>query len=403
MAAGGSPWRRQAASRSSTTIPSAVLVVGTDGRVRLMSEPALRLSVPVGVPGTLAGDAGEPGAAAGEPLTAGGRGAGGAVVALHDISEIRRLERARRDLIANVSHALKTPIAVIRGFAETLREGALERPEGRDLLQRIETESDRIAALVDRLLLLARLEQPDFEPVRRPVALGPLLEEMVEDRRPLAARAGVTRTTRLAGESLQVEADPDLLRHAVGNLPDNAIRHTPTGGEVLVAAEDTRDAVRVEVADTAPGVPPEHRRRAFQRFYRVDPGRSRAAGGTGLDLAIVKHVAQVHGGRVGVDDRPGGGAPFWLAQRLRPGNRRCRGSRWAPQRVTIPSAAGSQMVRSSSMVKASTQSCAGRSPPALKRRSRKCPPAPRAASRPPAAWSCAWHSPSPAGLPAVCL
>lgn len=344
--------QRQVLEAVLNSIPSAILVVGPDGRVRLMNEPARRLSAPVGSSGAPAGaylrdtrllaavDAAlgdgassvfelempdphtrEPRTLAavvrplreeaGEPPDAPHRGAG-AVLALHDISEIRRLERARRDLIANVSHELKTPVAVIRGFAETLREGALERPEGPDFLQRIEAESDRIAAMVDRLLLLARLEQPDFEPVRRPVRLAALVGEIVEERRPLADRAGVTLTTAVDDGSLQVEADPELLRQAVGNLLDNAVRHTPAGGEVVVSVTEAAEAVRVEVADGGPGVAPEHRRRLFERFYRADPGRSRTAGGTGLGLAIVKHVAQVHGGRVGVDDGPAGGARFWL-------------------------------------------------------------------------------------------
>lgn len=333
------------------SIPSAVLVIGPDGRVRRMNEPARRLSVPVGSAGAPVGaylrdpqlmqavNAALTGGASsafeleltdpqtrqvrtlaavvqpleGEFEPQGPRRAGGgAVLALHDISEIRRLERARRDLVANVSHELKTPVAIIRGFAETLREGALTRPEGPDFLARIEAESDRIAALVNRLLLLARLEQPDFEPVRQPVDLRSLLEQVVEARRPLAALSDTRLQTRFDAPSLTVEADPELLRQAVGNLLDNALRHTPAGGEVTLAARRENNCVRIEVSDSGPGVPPEHRSRVFERFYRADPGRARSAGGTGLGLAIVKHVAVSHGGEVSVWSKEGSGSTFTL-------------------------------------------------------------------------------------------
>ncbi|HEY8449769.1 MAG TPA: ATP-binding protein [Bacillota bacterium] len=329
-------------------IPSAVVVVGRDRRIRLLNERARRLlgvrraDVPFetylrDIQLVRALDAalhdgqansfeiawrereGELRELAGVvlplPPPAGGipqAGGGGAVITLQDISHLRRLERARRDLIANVSHELKTPVAIIRGFAETLREGALERPEGKRFLQRIEEESERVGLLVDRLLLLARLEQPEFKPRMEDVDAVALLEEVVSARVPLAAPRGIKLHWRRPPAPLRAYIDPELVRQALGNLLDNALRYTPDGGEVEAAVDaDTQgDAIVFSVRDTGPGIPSEHQERVFERFYRVEPDRARQSGGTGLGLAIVKHVAQVHGGRATVESRPGRGATF---------------------------------------------------------------------------------------------
>lgn len=242
----------------------------------------------------------------------------GAVAVLHDVSEIRRLERVRSEFVANVSHELRTPLTSLQGFVETLQDGAVEDPETRRrFLGIISGETARLNRLVDDLLDLSRLESGRFELHREPVDLAGLIRRTVDFYAPGAAAKGVAVEALLPESLSPVPGDDDLLEQALRNLVDNAVKYTPSGGRVEVTAEEVayidRREVILRVTDTGPGIPKEHLPRLFERFYRVDRARSRELGGTGLGLAIVRHIVERHGGRVWVESEPGEGAAFSVA------------------------------------------------------------------------------------------
>ncbi len=236
----------------------------------------------------------------------------GAVVVLHDVTEIRRLERIRRDFVANVSHELRTPVSIIRLNAETLLDGALERPEvARKFLEAQMRNADRLAALVSDLLEISRIEagtyeiHPDFIPV------APIVERIVESVQQIAEEKHMTvRCDVPAG--MMAWADAEALEHVLLNLVDNAVKYTPAEGRIAVRVGSEGERVRIEVEDNGPGIEPRHRARIFERFYRVDKGRSREVGGTGLGLAIVKHLAEAMDGSVGVEPATPHGSIFWV-------------------------------------------------------------------------------------------
>ncbi len=234
----------------------------------------------------------------------------GAVAAARDVSEQARLAEVRRDLVANVAHELKTPLTAIRGFAETLRDGALDdREAAASFVGEILAQCRRLEALLSDLLTLSSLERPEvpFEP--RPTSLGRVVEETVAALAPLARERGVEIRCELA-DLPEIPGETEALLKLCSNLIDNAIRHGGGGGEVRVRLERRDREAALEVVDDGPGIPEAALPRIFERFYRVDRGRSRDEGGTGLGLAIVKHAAQRHGGRVEVESRAGEGATF---------------------------------------------------------------------------------------------
>lgn len=238
---------------------------------------------------------------------------GGVVVVLHDITEIRRLEQIRRDFVANVSHELRTPVAAIQGFAETLREGVIrEDPEAAEhFADVIHREAERMARLVQDLLDLARLESPEPDLRRERLDLRESAAQAAERLRSRLTEAGLRLELRLAGQPVMVDADRHRLDQVWTNLLENARQHTPAGGTVTVTvsveAGDGPARAVGEVRDTGRGIPREALPRIFERFYRVDPGRSRSAGGTGLGLAIVKHIVEAHGGSVEAESELGAG------------------------------------------------------------------------------------------------
>ncbi len=241
---------------------------------------------------------------AGAALTA------GALVIVQDITEQRATEQMRRDFVANVSHELQTPLTSVRGYAETLLdEDDLDPAEIRRFSGYILKESERMAALVRDLLALAQLEAPRWVPAE-PVSLGEVARDVVAAQMPFAAERGVA--LELEAGTLQVPGRPDELRRALENLVRNALAYTPGGGRVRVRVGRLGPEARLQVIDTGIGISAEHLPRLFERFYRVDRGRSRETGGTGLGLAIVKHTAEGHGGRVEVDSVPGEGTTFTL-------------------------------------------------------------------------------------------
>jgi two-component system, OmpR family, phosphate regulon sensor histidine kinase PhoR len=235
----------------------------------------------------------------------------GAVVVLHDVTELRRLERVRQDFVANVSHEFKTPLTAIQGFAETLLAGALEDPEhNRRFLEIIRDHAARLAVLTNDLLKLARIEAGQLEIDLGPVNLREVIERCAETTLLKAGQKQIALEIDVPPVLPAVRGDASLLREVLQNLLDNAVQYTPAGGRITVSATaEARDVV-VSVEDTGVGIPLVDQERIFERFYRVDAARSRQAGGTGLGLSIAKHIVEVHGGHLRVDSEVGRGSKF---------------------------------------------------------------------------------------------
>ena len=238
----------------------------------------------------------------------------GAVVVLHDVTELRRLERVRQDFVANVSHEFKTPLTAIQGFAETLLAGALDDPNNnRRFLEIIRDHAARLARLTDDLLKLARIEAGKLEIEFSPVGLTELIEGCAETTLLKASRKQITLEIEIPPGLPAVRGDASLLRDVLQNLLDNAIQYTPAGGRIRVnATAGVREAV-ITVADTGIGIPLAEQERIFERFYRADAARSREAGGTGLGLSIAKHIVEAHGGHLWVESTVGSGSRFSLS------------------------------------------------------------------------------------------
>ncbi|MGB6065381.1 MAG: ATP-binding protein [Desulfomonilaceae bacterium] len=235
-----------------------------------------------------------------------------ALVVLNDVTRLKRLEDIRRDFVANVSHELKTPITSIKGFLETLREGALRDPEHAErFLDIIIKHTDRLSAIVNDLLSLSRIER-DSEKGEIAVQNGSITEVLDAVGKACKAKAQ-SKNIELeceVGEEIVASINPTLLEQAIVNLVDNAVKYSESGQTVSVKVEKTSDEVVIKVVDEGCGIPREHLDRIFERFYRVDKARSRKVGGTGLGLAIVKHIVSAHGGRVTVQSFPGKGSTF---------------------------------------------------------------------------------------------
>jgi two-component system phosphate regulon sensor histidine kinase PhoR len=239
---------------------------------------------------------------------------GETLLVAHDATEAVRYQELRKEFVANVSHELRTPLTVIRGYVETLQEGAFADPvKGPEFLEVIGRHAALLSKLVENLLDLSRLESPQGMARRLAVDMGALVARVAELHRAPAERKGQTLEARIDGPLPAVSGDPDYLERAVANLVDNALKYTPEKGAIRVAARRAGAQVVVEVEDSGIGIPPADLPRIFERFYRVDKSRSRSLGGTGLGLAIVKHIAQAHGGTVDVTSAPGRGSTFRLS------------------------------------------------------------------------------------------
>jgi len=241
-------------------------------------------------------------------------GDGGAVIVLNDVTEVQRLENVRRDFVANVSHELKTPVASIKGFVETLLDGALDdRNDARRFLGIVARQADRLAAIIEDLLALSRIEQSETSG-KLPLDPQPLTGILVtasDDCRPRA----VERSIRLEVDcppDLIVTVNGPLLEQAVINLVDNAIKYSEAGKAVWLSADNDATGPAIRVRDEGCGIAAEHLPRLFERFYRVDKARSRVLGGTGLGLSIVKHIVQAHAGTIVVESTPGVGTTFTI-------------------------------------------------------------------------------------------
>ena len=245
------------------------------------------------------------------PSDAGG-GAVGAVVVLHDITDLRRADQVRRDFVANVSHELRTPLTAVRGYLEALGEPDIDTDDRRRFLDILMSNTRRMERLVRDLLRLARLDagQETLELVSCDV--GELLQSVVEDLKPSLEARRQHVDIAIEPSAARVTADPAKLHDVLRNLIANATTYAPEGSRIRVAVDRLPDRMRIAVTDEGPGIPDEDLSRIFERFYRVDKSRARDPGGTGLGLAIVKHLVELHGGHVRVENGPGGGACFTI-------------------------------------------------------------------------------------------
>jgi len=240
----------------------------------------------------------------------------GAILVFHDLTRIKQLERTRQEFVANVSHELRTPLSLIKGFVETLLEGAKSDPERcTRFLQTIEKHTDRLHFLIEDLLTISRLESGQVIMNLHAVELQEETQRVVEDLRARAAEKKVTLENEVPA-ALTAQADADRLQQVLTNLVENAIKYGRNAGRVQIGGRHTDDGmVEMWVEDDGPGIAPEDRERVFERFYRVDRARSRETGGTGLGLSIVKHIVQAHGGEVWLKSELGRGTAFHFTLR----------------------------------------------------------------------------------------
>jgi signal transduction histidine kinase len=223
-------------------------------------------------------------------------------------AELENLEQSRRDLVANVSHELKTPIAAIRAHLENLLDG-VEEPDPKTLEVML-AQTERLGRLVEQLLDLSRLESGEIPLQRSEVAVAPLVSRVASEIAVARAGTGVQVERQIADGVPPLDADPERVHQVLFNLVDNAVRFTPPGGVVTISAVPAGDSVRISVADTGIGVSPEHLPRLFERFYRADQARARGDGGTGIGLAIARSVVEAHGGHISAESEPGAGSVF---------------------------------------------------------------------------------------------
>ncbi len=236
----------------------------------------------------------------------------GCLLVIHDITEIRRLETMRRDFVANVSHELKTPLTSIKGFVETLLEGALEDKENSvNFLKIINTHADRLNTLINDLLDLSHIESKGIVLKKEKLVIAKLVDEVMLGFKSQAKNKAVEIRAELP-QSLEILADKSKIEQVFTNLVNNAIKYNKENGSVRIYSEQLTDTIKIVVEDSGPGIPAKDLSRIFERFYRVDKARSRSLGGTGLGLSIVKHIIELHSGSVGVESTEGLGSKFWF-------------------------------------------------------------------------------------------
>jgi two-component system phosphate regulon sensor histidine kinase PhoR len=233
------------------------------------------------------------------------------VLYLGEVTEDHRLERVKADLVANVSHELRTPLTATSGLVEALGDPGLTSEKRAHFQERLEFQVHRMQALVDDLLSLSRLESGQAQRTAEPVALGKLFEDVVRQLRPLAEQGSINLET-VCPADLSLKTDPFLMEIALRNLVENGIRYNHRGGSVILSGTKAQGQTVITVRDTGEGIPGGHLPRIFERFYRVDPHRSREKGGTGLGLAITKHAVVNLGGEIAVESTVGVGSMFTI-------------------------------------------------------------------------------------------
>ena len=244
------------------------------------------------------------------PLQEEGRSVG-TVAVFHDVTELKRLESVRREFVANVSHELRTPLTAIRGYAETLRDGALKDPEkALEFVQVIHRHAERLRELIDDLLDLSKVEQGKARLSPVPVPLAEVASQVAAVIRPLAQGKSQSLAIEIPRDLPFLRADRDRLAQVLINLLDNAVKFTPEGGRIFLTAAAREGRIVLDVSDSGVGIPPDEIGRIFERFYRVDRSRDRREGGTGLGLAIAKHLTLAMGGTIEVESVPGRGTTF---------------------------------------------------------------------------------------------
>jgi len=243
---------------------------------------------------------------------------GGAVAVLRDLTETERMEKTRRDFIANVSHELRTPLTSIQGYAETLLDGSSENHHSREFLEIIRKNASRMSRLTEDLLTLARVESGEQRFDIQPVVPGDLLQEAVVNFRELARSHGIDLQVEDSAPE-PVSADREAIHQVFSNLIDNALKYAASGGRLVLGARAAERGVEFYVRDFGGGIPSEHLPRLFERFYRVDKARSRESGGTGLGLAIAKHIVLAHGGTIRAESELNHGSVFFFTLPLATG------------------------------------------------------------------------------------
>ena len=243
----------------------------------------------------------------------------GFIIVAHDVTETMRYEELRKEFVANVSHELRTPLTVIKGYVETLRDGALDdRGRAMQYLGTVEKHTEQLTSLVDDLLSLSRLDSTTAVPAPRAVHLAKVAAKVVELMAPAAERKGHKLLLQAADGLHPVVGNPEYLERAVSNLVENAMKYTPQNGLIKVEVRGEHGQAVLEVTDNGIGIAADDVPRIFERFYRAERSRSRDMGGTGLGLSIVKHIVQAHGGTVEVQSTPGEGSTFRLKFPLAP-------------------------------------------------------------------------------------
>ena len=234
---------------------------------------------------------------------------GGAVAVLRDLTEVERIEKTRRDFIANVSHELRTPLTSIQGYAETLLDSSSEGNHTREFLEIIRKNAARMSRLTEDLLTLARVESGEHRFDTQPTSPGEMLQEAVESFREIARAQNVELIVENSSNAL-VNADREAIHQIFANLIDNALKYAASGNRIVLGGRPSDGGVEFYVQDSGPGIPSEHLPRLFERFYRVDKARSRESGGTGLGLAIAKHIVLAHGGTIRAESELNHGSTF---------------------------------------------------------------------------------------------
>jgi two-component system phosphate regulon sensor histidine kinase PhoR len=235
---------------------------------------------------------------------------GGAVAVLRDLTETERMEKTRRDFIANVSHELRTPLTSIQGYAETLLDSSPENNHGREFIEIIRKNAARMSRLTEDLLTLARVESGEQRFDIQEVTADELLQDALESFREVARTYGVELSEENAALHRTVQADREAIHQVFSNLIENALKYGAGGKKVVLGAREAEGSVEFYVLDFGPGIASEHLPRLFERFYRVDKARSRESGGTGLGLAIAKHIVLAHGGTIRAESELNHGSTF---------------------------------------------------------------------------------------------